>query len=547
MARKFAELLTEICILKKELGAKAVEVPAEAVKPKWNAVLAQSSPPDSRMALSFHPPQVRDSGVVVCPPSAVAESGAEQWCDCVVGYFLDKKLPFPVVKSIVMKIWKKFGIYDVMANDQGFYFFKFGQDGAFRKVIEAGPWHIAGQLMILKQWQPQKVLQKEQLSSIPIWVQVSNVPLEFWNAEGFSYIPSALGKPLYADAQTEKGQRLSFAKIYVEIHVDSPLLNTVEVEYANGETVTIDVKYPWKPLSCTKCHVFGHSEASHKESKDKEEKVDERVTAGTPVEMGAPILPDDLGIECGGSPVLLGAVEIPLGASGSGKVESLIMQKMAKDSDEVCPFTMVGTGGSRGKGGSPSVLKGSPRDMKDSMVVMKDGVAAVVSLDDLELERSNVSKGLFADKSSLVSEPPAQLSNTFAILDSTLDKVQSQVDGEGVIPVSPSKERALILLLLPLRRSRREGQREVVEGVPLLGKREGGDSLLLPMMKIAAWNIRGLNNPLKQKEVCSFIQSQKLCFMSVVETKVRRDCLAATAVRSFPSQWSFFFFLDNLA
>lgn len=180
------------------------------------------------------------------------------------------------------------------------------------------------------------------------------------------------------------------------------------------------------------------------------------------MEMGAPILPDDLGIECGGSPVLVGSVEIPLGASGSGKVESLIMQKMAKDSDEVCPFTMVGTGGSRGKGGSPSVLKGSPRDIKDSMVVMKDGVAAVVSLDGLELERSNVSKGLFADKSSLVSEPPAQLSNTFAILDSTLDKVQSQLDGEDVIPVSPSKERALILLLLPLRRSRREGQREVV-------------------------------------------------------------------------------------
>lgn len=59
--------------------------------------------------------------------------------------------------------------------------------------------------------------------------------------------------------------------------------------------------------------------------------------------------------------------------------------------------------------------------------------------------------------------------------------------------------------------------------MPLLGKRESGDSLLFPMMKIAEWNIRGLNNPLKQKEVFSFIQSQKLCFMGVVETKVRRD------------------------
>ncbi|KAH7848411.1 hypothetical protein Vadar_002431 [Vaccinium darrowii] len=88
--------------------------------------------------------------------------------------------------------------------------------------------------------------------------------------------------------------------------------------------------------------------------------------------MGAPVLPDDLTIECGGSPVLLGAVEIPLGASGSG--------------------------GSRGKVGSPSVLKGS-------MVVINDGVASVVSLDGLELGRSSVNKGLFADKSKLVVIP----------------------------------------------------------------------------------------------------------------------------------------------
>ncbi|KAG5547169.1 hypothetical protein RHGRI_012996 [Rhododendron griersonianum] len=38
----------------------------------------------------------------------------------------------------------------------------------------------------------------------------------------------------------------------------------VEVEYANGDSAFVKVTYPWKPLRCSECHVFGHLEASHK-------------------------------------------------------------------------------------------------------------------------------------------------------------------------------------------------------------------------------------------------------------------------------------------
>lgn len=57
------------------------------------------------------------------------------------------------------------------------------------------------------------------------------------------------------------------------------------------------------------------------------------------------------------------------------------------------------------------------------------------------------------------------------------------------------------------------------------------------MLKTAVWNIRGLNNPLKQKEVFSFIQSQRLCLIGVVETKIRRAHLDAAVCNSFPSHW----------
>ena len=41
------------------------------------------------------------------------------------------------------------------------------------------------------------------------------------------------------------------------------------------------------------------------------------------------------------------------------------------------------------------------------------------------------------------------------------------------------------------------------------------------MIKIVAWNIRGLNDPLKQKEVISFVKEHSLRVVCHLETRVR--------------------------
>ena len=44
---------------------------------------------------------------------------------------------------------------------------------------------------------------KENVAKILVWVQLHNVPLEYWTAKGLSYLASDVGTPLYADAVTE--------------------------------------------------------------------------------------------------------------------------------------------------------------------------------------------------------------------------------------------------------------------------------------------------------------------------------------------------------
>lgn len=57
------------------------------------------------------------------------------------------------------------------------------------------------------------------------------------------------------------------------------------------------------------------------------------------------------------------------------------------------------------------------------------------------------------------------------------------------------------------------------------------------MIKIGTWNIRGLKDPIKQKEVRSVILAQKYSMMGVVETKVRLENIQYSVNVCFPSSW----------
>lgn len=63
-----------------------------------------------RMKLEFIPPRIEDDVIVVAPPNEVEDQGIDKWRNCLVGHFLDKRTSYRAVNSIVMRIWKRFGI-----------------------------------------------------------------------------------------------------------------------------------------------------------------------------------------------------------------------------------------------------------------------------------------------------------------------------------------------------------------------------------------------------------------------------------------------------
>jgi hypothetical protein len=156
-------------------------------------------------------------------------------------------------------MWKDFGDVEVFSLENGMFIFCFLDENVCNEVLESKFWHIANKPLILRKWRPGMQVLKLTLSSILVWVNFLHLPLEFWSPKCLCYVASGVGKPLYADKVTEEQKRLGFARVLVEIDMNSDCPKEIEIQRSNGEIVYVGVVYPWLPPKCSICKGFGHA------------------------------------------------------------------------------------------------------------------------------------------------------------------------------------------------------------------------------------------------------------------------------------------------
>jgi hypothetical protein len=130
----------------------------------------------------------------------------------LLGYFLDKPLPYFLVKKSVSIMWKQYGEVEVFSLENGMFIFRFQDESTCEDVLEAKLWHVANKPLILRKWLPGMQVLKLTLSSILVWIKLMHLPLEFWTPNCLSHVASGVGKLLYADKVTEERRRLGYAR-----------------------------------------------------------------------------------------------------------------------------------------------------------------------------------------------------------------------------------------------------------------------------------------------------------------------------------------------
>nr|GEY08076.1 hypothetical protein [Tanacetum cinerariifolium] len=124
---------------------------------------------------------------------------------------------------------------------------------------------------------------KKRASTIPIWACVYGIPMELCNGKGIGKVFSGIGKPMLMDKLTKerclkKAGKLDFAMVLVEVSASNDLPDFLEIEYPQiGDKPVrvgkLEVKYQWKPPSCTRCKTFVHATMSCKVRPRSEEEI----------------------------------------------------------------------------------------------------------------------------------------------------------------------------------------------------------------------------------------------------------------------------------
>ena len=183
----------------------------------------------------------------------------------LVGKLLaDKSINKNAVKAIILKAWRTSRGLQIVDLRENIFLFKFACEGDKRRIVELGPWNIEGFPLILKQWNQNMVVEDLDFSSLPIWIQIHNLPIEYMSKENAVEIGSLVGEVVDVDF-TGDGEvcMCKFLRVKVEVKVDDPLRSGFYLDRSPHPDLWIQFKYERVAEFCYKCGRLGHLKARY--------------------------------------------------------------------------------------------------------------------------------------------------------------------------------------------------------------------------------------------------------------------------------------------
>lgn len=113
--------------------------------------------------------------------------------------------------------------------------------------------------MFVAKWEPGVIPVKSELTSAPIWLEVRNVPFQFFNEEGLEHIAGLVGDPKFLHPSTANKTNLEVAKVFTLIDPRKLLPEAVNAQFHSGEICRVQMSSPWMPPICAHCKEIGHS------------------------------------------------------------------------------------------------------------------------------------------------------------------------------------------------------------------------------------------------------------------------------------------------
>ncbi|CAN0912774.1 hypothetical protein LINGRAPRIM_LOCUS481, partial [Linum grandiflorum] len=128
---------------------------------------------------------------------------------------LGRNVPYLPLARRLNFLWAKHGNIQISDLKNGCYLVRFRRQEDYEWAITGGPWMLGDTYLTVHRWFRGFDPWTTKVTTTMVWLELPDLPIEFYNPVAVKRIASRIGKPFRVDRATEEGARGKFARVCV--------------------------------------------------------------------------------------------------------------------------------------------------------------------------------------------------------------------------------------------------------------------------------------------------------------------------------------------
>lgn len=205
------------------------------------------------------PPELKADGTLRFPWAArLSPESRNLYRAASPTYRLDGTPPGGLVHAVANRIWGRSCKISCKKLSDSSYMFHIPHQPTRHWVIQRGIWHIDDCLLFVLPWIPEGSFKIPEVSTLPVWVTLKEIPDCCYSRLGISHVASGLGEPILTHKPRLDPSNMGEAKVLVEMELERDFPKLIALDDKQGHIYLVKVEYTWIPSTCERCGGLGH-------------------------------------------------------------------------------------------------------------------------------------------------------------------------------------------------------------------------------------------------------------------------------------------------
>lgn len=158
-------------------------------------------------------PEGEDGEPVITIGAEVMDAMNGMWKRCMIVKVLGRNITIPALSRKLRELWKPKGAMYAIDLPRQFFIIRFELEDEYLAALTGGPWKAFGSYLLAQAWSPDFDPLRHDITTTPVWVRLTNIPVTFYHKAILMGIARGLGRPVRVDLTTINFERARFASL----------------------------------------------------------------------------------------------------------------------------------------------------------------------------------------------------------------------------------------------------------------------------------------------------------------------------------------------